>query len=158
MVMDMKKLSFDFDRFSSGLLAGFVMFTLLAAAFGIIAVAQVIVSLAPASVKTGVILASFLVVLGATAIFGVIIGFGGPAKKLPLDARGSFVVAEALDGTKGLLNVKTVMTINRIYRDGILQNGKYHLRFDGDIVTRVHIDKNPWLKELIDAAGMTEWD
>jgi len=153
----MKKLSFNFDRFSSGLLAGFVMITLLVAAFSIISMGQIAIVLAPESIKTGVLPASFLVVLGATAIFGVIIGFGGPAKKLPLDTRGSFVVAETLDGTKGLLNVKTVMTINRIYRDGILQNGKYHLRFDGDIVTRVHIDKNPWLKELIDATGVENW-
>lgn len=153
----MKKLSFDFDRFSSGLVAGLVVFTLLVAAFGVIAMAQIIFFLAPEAVTANVIPASFVVILGAAVVLGVIVGFGGPAKKLPLDTRGSFVVAETLDGTKGLLNVKTVMTINRIYRDGILQNGKYHLRFDGDIVTRVHIDKNPWLKELIDATGVENW-
>lgn len=149
----MKKFSFNFEKFSTGMLAGFVVCAFLIAAFSVIAMSQVVISLVPMSAKAGFLPVGFLVVLATAVVLGIAAGLDGPSKELPLNTRGNFVAAESIDGSKGFLNVNNVITVNRIYRDGHLQEGEYHLRVDGGVTTRVHIDKNPWLKELIDASG-----
>lgn len=158
----MKKLSFDFDGFSSGLFAGFVMFMLLAVAFSIISIGQIIILLAPESVKTGFLPPMLLVVLLASLFFGVVSGFDGSGKKLPLDTRRNFVRMYTIDGACGVLNVRNVNSVSRLHNGQALPYGMYSVEINGAggamVFAKCRSSKNPWLKELIDAAGMKEWD